>query len=183
MLQLNLSQFPVLNSQNVHLRNITLNDAEHVFNLRCNRDAMNYIDRPIPKSIEESIEMIHQIEKGINDNKSIGWAISLNNDSKLIGTIGFHRIDLENYRAEIGYMLFPEYWRKGIMNEAIDMAIDYGFKELKFHSIEANINPNNIASRNLLLKKGFLKEAYFKENYYFNGRFLDSEIYSLLNKG
>jgi len=69
------------------------------------------------------------------------------------------------------------------MNEAIDMAIDYGFKELKFHSIEANINPNNIASRNLLLKKGFVKEAYFKENYYFNGKFLDSEIYSLLNKG
>jgi ribosomal-protein-alanine N-acetyltransferase len=29
---------------------------------------------------------------------------------------------------------------------------------------------------------GFVKEAYFRENYYYNGKFLDSEIYSLLEK-
>ena len=80
MLQLNLSQFPVLNSQNVQLRKITLNDAEDVFNLRCNIDAMNYIDRPIPKSIEESIEMINKMTEGISTNTSIGWAINFKNN-------------------------------------------------------------------------------------------------------
>jgi ribosomal-protein-alanine N-acetyltransferase len=51
---------------------------------------------------------------------------------------------------------------------------------MKLHSVEANVNPGNIASASLLKKHGFVKEAYFKENYFFNGNFHDSEIYSLL---
>ena len=78
-------------------------------------------------------------------------------------------------------MLLPSEWKKGYMNEAIKRVIDFGFHSMKLHSIEANINPNNIASAQLLKKYHFIKEAYFKEDYYFNGKFLDSEIYSLLN--
>ena len=55
-----------------------------------------------------------------------------------------------------------------------------GFDQVGLHSIEANVSPENIASRRLLEKFGFKQEAYFKENYYFNGEFLDSVIYSLL---
>jgi ribosomal-protein-alanine N-acetyltransferase len=50
------------------------------------------------------------------------------------------------------------------------------------HSIEANINPDNLASANLLEKNGFKKEAHFRENFYYNGKFLDSLIYSLVRK-
>jgi ribosomal-protein-alanine N-acetyltransferase len=34
----------------------------------------------------------------------------------------------------------------------------------------------------LLERAGFVREAYFKENYYFDGKFVDSAIYSLINK-
>ena len=67
------------------------------------------------------------------------------------------------------------------MKEALLKVIDYGFDQLKLHSIEANINPSNIASAALLTGNRFIKEAYFKENFYFDGHFLDSEIYSLIN--
>ena len=67
------------------------------------------------------------------------------------------------------------------MYEALCAIIEYGFNQMKLHSIEANINPDNIASQQLLEKAGFVREAYFRENYYFGGRFIDSAIYSLLN--
>ena len=67
------------------------------------------------------------------------------------------------------------------MSEAIEKVIQFGFNNMKLHSIEANINPDNLASAQLLKKFKFVKEAYFKENYFFNGKFLDSEIYSLLH--
>ncbi len=86
----------------------------------------------------------------------------------------------ENYRAEFVYALHPDHWGKGIMNEVAEAVIDYGFKVLKLHSIEANINPENIASQKLLEKHKFVKEAYFKENFFWEGKFLDSAIYSLL---
>jgi ribosomal-protein-alanine N-acetyltransferase len=67
------------------------------------------------------------------------------------------------------------------MHEAIQAVLNYGFSELKLHSVEANINPVNEASRRLLEKNNFVKEAHFKENYYFNGSFSDSAVYSLIN--
>jgi ribosomal-protein-alanine N-acetyltransferase len=67
------------------------------------------------------------------------------------------------------------------MNEALTEVLKFGFQTIGLHSVEANVNPKNAASIKLLIKNGFNREAYFRENYYFNGQFLDSEIYSLIN--
>ena len=66
------------------------------------------------------------------------------------------------------------------MQESIKEVIDYGFNVMKLHSIEANVNPDNAASIRLLERNKFKREAYYKENFYFNGKFLDTAIYSLL---
>jgi len=108
------------------------------------------------------------------------WALIEISSQKFIGDFSFWKIDSKNSRAEIGYTLNPEFWGKGLMKEAMIKIINFGFDHLKLHSLEANINPENDNSRGILTNLGFLKEAYFKENYYFNGEFLDSEIYSLL---
>ena len=67
------------------------------------------------------------------------------------------------------------------MSECLKTVLSFGFNQLHFHSIEADINPDNDVLRQLLKKHGFKQEAYFKENYFYNGVFLDSEIYSLLH--
>ncbi|MDO8550886.1 MAG: GNAT family protein [Ignavibacteria bacterium] len=54
---------------------------------------------------------------------------------------------------------------------------------MKLHSIEGTVNPNNLPSIKLLEKNNFIREAYFKENFYYNGKFLDTAIYSLINPG
>lgn len=66
------------------------------------------------------------------------------------------------------------------MQEAIVAVLLYGFSAIKLHSVEANINPANVAFKKLLEKNGFVQEAYFKENFYYNGRFTDAAIYALL---
>jgi ribosomal-protein-alanine N-acetyltransferase len=98
----------------------------------------------------------------------------------LIGSIGYWRLIKEHYRAEVGYMLNALLWRKGIMKEALNKIITFGFDELKLHSIEAHINTANTASAGILTSSGFIQEAYFKENYFFEGTFRDTKVYSLL---
>lgn len=181
MLELNFNPFPDLQTERLLLRKITMNDAASMLLLRSDVDAMKYIDRPKPNSIDDIYDFLTRINDGIQNNESIGWGISLKTEPKLFGTIAYHRIEKEHYRAEIGYMLHPSAWNKGYMSEAIRKVIDFGFNNMKLHSIEAKINPENRASASLLLKHQFLKEAYFKENYFFNGKFLDTEIYSILN--
>ena len=180
MLELNFRPFPTLTTERLILREVSKNDVSDLFLLRSSVKAMQYIDRPIAKSEQEIKSFIKLIRKNTKNNETICWAITMKDAPALFGTISFHRIEKENYRAELGYMLLPDYWNKGIISEAIEKVIAYGFNSMNLHSIEANINPNNSVSRKVLEKFKFKKEAYFKENYFFNGRFLDTEIFSLL---
>lgn len=183
MLTFNFQKFPTQETERLLLRNHDLADADVLFKMRTTNEVMQYIDRPWPKAVAEVEEQIRNFNNGYNNGTLLVWAITLKeNPSKLIGSIGFYRTDFANHRAEIGYMLHPAYWRKGLVSEALNQIITFGFNEMQLHSISANINPNNDASRQILLKHGFEKEAYFKEDYYFQGKFLDSEIYGLLAK-
>ena len=181
MITLNFSPFPILYTKRLCLRRIVKEDAQTFFELRTNELVMKYIDRPRPASIADIELLIQKIETNIQDNRSIVWGITNIESTQLIGTVGFHVIDAENYRAEVGYMLSPTLWKSGFMSECLQTVLPFGFNQLHFHSIEAIINPANNASRQLLKKHGFTQEGYFKENYFFNGQFLDSEVYSLLN--
>ena len=180
MLILNLSPFPSITTNNLVLRQITEEDVNEILLLRSDKKVMKYIDRPISKSKEDASLYIQHITDLHKNNEAITWGIALKNNPQLIGYIGIWNIKKEHYRAETGYALHTDHHRKGIMQEALSEILKYGFKEMKLHSIEANVNPLNIASIKLLERNNFIREAYFKEDYFFNGKFLDTAIYSLL---
>lgn len=184
MLEISLSPFPQITTERLLLRALTTADAPALFAMRSDPAAMQFLDRPRFKNLEEAVKLVETIQQNANSNTGITWAIALyHNPDEMIGTIGLWRFLPEHYRAEMGYMLLPAFWKKGYMKEATTAVVDYAFNTLKFHSIEANINPQNLASAALLESTGFVKEAHFKENFYYNGRFLDSVIYSLVAQG
>lgn len=183
MLILNLTPFPELRSQRLLLRKLDKADANEIFFLRSNEDVLRYLGKEPTSTIKEAEEFIEMINKNIDDNGSILWGIALLDDpSTVIGTICLWNFRKENYRCEIGYILHPDHWRKGIMKEAINCVNDYGFTVLGLHSIEALLSPGNIASSAVLESTGFVKEAHLKESFYFRGEFDDTLIYSKLNK-
>jgi [ribosomal protein S5]-alanine N-acetyltransferase len=181
MLEVNFSPFPEIKTDRLLLRRLRDTDAPEIFFLRSDDRVMKYIDREKPKSEQEVLAFIQMVNANIDKNEAIMWGIALQDKPEtLIGNIGFWRIINQHYRSEIGYMLNTNYWNKGIMKEALMAAADFGFKNMKLHSIEAHINPDNAASAIVLEKNGFVREAYFKEDYFFKGKFIDSAIYSLL---
>lgn len=182
MLTINFSPFPNLETERLFLRRVDVKDVNEIIALRSNPETMKYIPRPLVKTIEDALEHIAMMDTKIENNEGINWAITQKGNPKLIGVIGHYKIKPEHYRAEIGYMLLPEFSGKGIISEAVKEVVKYGFKGMQLHSIEAVIDPENNASAKVLEKNGFVKEAHLKENEFFEGRFLDSVIYSLLNK-
>ena len=180
MLQLNFSPFPTIVTERLLLREVTNKDANEIFFLRSDKEVLKYLDKAPEKSVDETIDFIARIKKDMDNKDGISWGIVLKGSDIVIGTICFWQMQKEHYRAEIGYVLHPAQQGKGIMDEAINAVLKYGFETMKLHSVEANVNPANTNSMKLLEKNGFVKEAYFKENYYYNGKFIDSVIYSLI---
>jgi len=174
--------FPELECDRLLFRKILLSDAKDILLIRSNDDVMRYMDVDRFESISDAEKLINSVEEAYKKQEGITWAIIEKHSNNFIGYFGFWRMIPEHCRAEIGYTLKGEYWGKGYMYETINRMVKFGFENMKLHSIEANVNPENENSKKVLEKIGFKKEAYFRENYLFNNRFLDSIIYSLLEK-
>lgn len=181
MLTINFSPFPILETERLILRRVLPSDVKEMFELRSNPETMKYIPRPLLTNHEEALAHIQMMEDKIETNEGINWAITLKGDDKMLGVIGHYRIKPEHYRAEVGYMILPEYHGKGITTEAVQCVVDYGFNTMQLHSIEGVIDPENEASQRVLQKCGFVKEAHFKENEFYDGKFIDAVVYSKLN--
>ena len=99
----------------------------------------------------------------------------------MIGTIGLH-LNKEHQKAELGYWLGKNFWRKGYLTEALKAVLEFGFKELNLNKIYAThflFNPN---SGEVMLKAGMKFEGLQKQEYLQHGEFLDVNRYSLLKQ-
>lgn len=175
-------KFPEFESERLIFRRIVLGDANDIFLIRSNDEVMRFMDVPRHYSIGDAEKLIHLSDESYKKEAGINWAIVEKQSNEFIGYIGFIRMTPEHCRAEIGYALKPEFWGKGYMYETINRLVRFAFEEMKLHSIEANVNPLNEKSKKVLERVGFKQEAYFRENYLFDGNYLDSLIYSLLEK-
>lgn len=182
MINIDFSTFPNLETERLKLRRADLEDVNELYALRSDTEIMKYIPRPVATTLDEISEFIKLTDEKINNSELINWVITIKDNPKMIGTIGYYYIKPEHYRAEIGYMLLPEFQGRGYITEAIAKVVNYGFTEMKLHSIEAIIDPQNFASAKVLEKYNFNKEGHLKESEFYNGKFIDTVIYSKLNE-
>jgi ribosomal-protein-alanine N-acetyltransferase len=182
MLQISFDPFPLIETERLLLRRLTLADLPSLLALRSDKTIMKKLDK-VPEAMHEVMIYFNKIDGGIESNTAICWGIFLRETGIHIGNIGYHNIYKEHYRAEIGYVLLPAFQEKGFMTECMEPVISYGFQKMGLRTIEARINPSNTASEKVLLKTGFEREGYFKQSYFFGGEFQDTAVFSLVNPG
>ena len=170
--------FPTLKTPRLTLRQITLGDAEAIFNMRSNARIGQFIARPAMEKQEDATALVKKVGDAYVAKQGIGWAGLLRDGQTCIGTCGFNSIDHANLRAEIGGEMATEYWGKGIAQEAVKAIIAFGFAELGLHSIEAKVSPQNRGAIFVMEQLGFVKEAHHKDRIYFNGAFSDMAVYT-----
>jgi len=173
-------QFPVLETERLILREIVPADAEDLFRIYTDPQVMRYWGSAPLRSIDQARQKIQGIIDAFRASEGIRWAFTLKGDDQLIGSGGHWRLLKQHRRSEIGYELAPEYWGQGLVTEAFGAILRFGFEQMGLHSVEAQIEPHNQASRRVLEKLGFVQEAYFRENYFFDGEFTDTAVFSLL---
>lgn len=182
MNKLPFTTYPYLETERLVLRKIDKEkDLADFFVLRSDAKVMKYIPRPVATDPQEVVDLINAGNEGYERGEMLSLAISLKETDTFIGVVGFYRINWENHRTEIGYILNPLHSGKGYVHEACSALINFAFEEIGFHSLEAVIHPDNIKSIHVVEKLGFVKEAHFKENELFNNEFIDTLVYSLLN--
>jgi ribosomal-protein-alanine N-acetyltransferase len=134
---MDLAKFKKLTSSRLVLRALKTIDISNIFALRSDAALRKYILSPLHKNEQESLDFITRITNGNKKQKHYFWGITLNNTDKLIGTICLWNFSKDKKTAEIGYDLFASQHNKGIMSEAIQTVLKFGFEEAHFQTIEA----------------------------------------------
>lgn len=99
----------------------------------------------------------------------------------VIGRCGLHNWNADHKRAEIGYVMEDETRkRKGLMTEAIEAILNFGFNELHLNRIEALVGVWNHPSLCIMKRFNFMKEGQLRMHHYSDGEFGDSFIFSKL---
>jgi ribosomal-protein-alanine N-acetyltransferase len=157
------TNFPVLQTERLTLRELNLNDTKAIFRLRTKKEVVEFIDRKTLNNLSETRAFIERISKLTSNNKGVFWVIESKSNSQVIGTIGLRNFEDEEDYAEIGYELEPSYQQKGFMSEAFNVVVEYGFKQIELKTIEAFTHKNNKASIALLEKQKFVFEPEIKD--------------------
>ena len=131
-------------------------DAKEIYILRADDRVNQFIDRPRALNIEDAFQYIEKIDNGVNAGEWVYWAIQLRGKSRVIGTICLWNFANGDDKAELGYELMPEHQGKGIMREAVQAVLQFGFNTLQLKCIEAVSRTGNLRSIKLLEKFGFV---------------------------
>lgn len=178
MQKINFTPFPNLTTERLCLRQITDKDLDEFFILKSDERLLkNY--GGIAKTYEGACKKLQELNDYIAKNESIIWGITIKNENKLIGSICLYNISEEQSKAEIGYELMYDWQGKGIMQEAVEVVINYGFHNMNLQLIEAITTPNHFKSVKLLERNKFVKEANFTETDSYDGEIVELVCYSL----
>lgn len=144
------------------LRPPTLKDAADIAANANNPDVTRYTAHvPFPYSIKNAKDFIRlchkrELQKPCTD---LSFVAEMRCEKKVIGCLGFIRIDRFTGKADIGYWLGKNYWRKGFGFEAVNALINFAFNKFKLQRLETAIYAENRASQALVKKLGFKKEG------------------------
>ena len=161
------------------LTSITPSVIHELYNTKTKKDIIHFFNTD--EAGYEHYKIMH--EQGMEThNISLHFFLLTDKTSgTAIGECGFHTLNKKHRRAELFYSLRnDEYKQKGLMTEALAPVLEFGFKELGLHRIEALVADWNTASVKLLEKYGFTKEGTMREDYCIDGKNEDSDCYSLL---
>lgn len=173
------SPFPVLQTERLVLRKLSIDDADEIFFLRSSDGVNKFLDRPRANNIDEAVAFINKVNIGIANNISLYWVICFKDNPKLIGTICLWNFNEEENKAEVGYEVIPENQGNGIAGEALSKIIEFGFGTMRLDKIEAYTHKENLASTKLLEKFNFVRDTYEESKIDFTIESPKTVVYSL----
>lgn len=138
----------VVRTERLLMRRAEVRDLGPLNEVLSNPEAMRYWSTPPHASLHQSREWL----KGMMaspESESDDFVVEY--EGHVIGKAGFWRY------PEIGYILHPDFWGRGLAFECLTALIKRTFRRTEIDAILADVDPRNEASLRLLAKLGFVE--------------------------
>lgn len=175
------SNFPVLKTERLLLREIIPADIEYVFKGLSDEKVIRHFGVSY-STLEATEEQMKWYADMIKNDTGRCWAICSADNQIFYGVCTLNFWKKQHRCVDTGYWIFPSYWGKGIIPEALRAVIDYGFNTMNLHRIAAEVEDDNEGSMAVMRKLGFVLEGTRSECEIKDGRYINLNMYALLKQ-
>jgi RimJ/RimL family protein N-acetyltransferase len=170
-------------SKRVKLRKLVISDAEFISKNARDKGITKYsYVMPSPFNLRGAKKFIKKTQQEMRKKKAYEFGIELRKTKESIGTINLVSINYKNKNAEMGIWLAKKYWGQGLAREALNLIIQFGFKNLELKRIQARVLHKNNQTQELLKKVGFKLEGRLRRKTHFKNKWYDDLIYGILRE-
>lgn len=173
---------PSLFTPRLVLRWLTERDVDALFAIFSDPEVMRYWNAPAMQSMFEARALLNRVHMSFVDRTALRWGIARREDDLVIGTCSLFHLDEQSGRAEVGYALGRAYWGQGFIQETLKAVLDHAFGPMNLRRIEAEIEPENVASVRAVERMGFVREGLLRERWLVEGKTSDSLMLGLLRR-
>lgn len=174
------SCLPRLETDRLILRPLQMKDAADMYAYARDPQVSRHVLWDAHRSIWETRRFLRFARKQYRKGYPGSFAIEWKDGGRMIGTIGFMWINPEYKSGEVGYSLSREWWNRGIMTEALEATLKFGFEQLKLNRIEAQHETENPASGKVMAHCGMQFEGVMRQRLVNKGRYCDVALYAIL---
>jgi ribosomal-protein-serine acetyltransferase len=134
---------------------------------------------PNERSAEDVLPFIRVARRQIADNDGLQTAI-VDPDGRIVGMVGFHRVDWLNRATSIGYWIARDHQGRGTMTHAVRALVDYAFGTWQLNRVTIEAAVDNARSRAVPERLGFTHEGTLRAAGRVGDRTLDHAVYAVL---
>lgn len=172
--------FAPLRSQRLALRQVKKADLTDLMEVNGDAEVTRFLPYPMWNTEADAEAWWERMEQRTSTGAAKQLVIHHLAQDKVIGTVLLFNFDQESRRLEIGYVLGRAYWREGYAREALGALLLQLMGESAIRRVEAEVNPENLASSALLVSLGFTLEGLLRERWLSASGPYSVNVYGLL---
>ncbi|TRO63315.1 GNAT family N-acetyltransferase [Christiangramia sabulilitoris] len=170
---------PELKTERLILNRIEKTDHTNIYHGLSHPEVIKYygVSYTSLEAVQEQMDWYDNLEKS---GSGMWWAIREKTGLNFMGAIGINDYQKEHKKAELGFWLLPEYWKKGYVRESSQAIINYLFQK-GLHRLEAYVEAENSNSSKALVKLGFSHEGRMIDAEIKNDTYISVDIFAKIN--
>jgi ribosomal-protein-alanine N-acetyltransferase len=170
---------PVLTGQQVVLRELRTSDAPSLFALLTTEEVARFISPP-PTTVEGFEGFIGWTARQRAAGTYVCFAVTLHGFDTAIGIFQIRETQPGFGTAEWGFAIGSPFWGTGVFQDGAALVIEFAFKTIGIHRLEARAAVKNGRGNRALQKTGAVQECILRKSFQKNGEYLDQVLYSIL---
>jgi len=172
---------PLLKTEGVTLRELRVSDAPALLAMLTTEEVARFISPP-PTTVEGFEKFIVWTHEQRTEGRYVCFGIVPAGRTDAVGIIQVRALDKEFGTAEWGFAIGSRFWGTGLFQTAARQVLDFAFKTLPVHRLEARVVVENGRGNGVLNKLGASCEGVLRQSFRKDGTGMDQMLWSIVRR-